>query len=90
MKTLAIGFIGAALTLALAAPSWAHVPLIKVPSLTFAGKDTCHHHRHHMTHHTRGGPGSSGDNSANTLNAQELSRVQGGGAPALAPMPPGR
>ena len=92
MKILAIGFIGAALTLALAAPSWAHTPVMKAPSLTIAGKDTCAtRHRHYMTHHhTRGGSGSASDSSANTLNAQELSRLQGGGAPAPAPMPPGR
>jgi len=90
MKTLSIGFIGAALTLALAAPSWAQGPIMKVPSLTMAGKDSCAtRHRTTKSHRTHGG-GSSSDNSANMLNAQELSRLQGGGSPAPAPMPPGR
>jgi len=88
MRTLAIGFIGAALSLALAAPSWAQGPIIKSPSLTMAGKDTCatRHRTTAKTHRTRGG-GASGDHSANMLNAQELQRLQGGGA-APAPMPP--
>ena len=90
MKTLAIGFIGATLSLALATPSWAQGPIMKAPSLTMAGKDTCAtRHRTTKTHRTRGGASSS-DNSANMLNAQELSRLQGGGAPAPGPMPPGR
>jgi hypothetical protein len=95
MRTLAIGFIGAALTLALAAPSWAQGPTMNAPSLTVAGKDTCATHHHtYKTHRTHGGSGSSSDNSANMLNALELSRLQGGAqaapAPMLrAPMPPG-
>jgi hypothetical protein len=90
MRTLAIGFIGATLTLGLAVPSWAQGPIMKGPSLTLAGKDTCAtRHRTYKTHHTRGGSGSSSsDHSANMLNAQELSRLQGS-APAPAPMPPG-
>jgi hypothetical protein len=88
MKTLAIGFIGAALPLALAAPSWAQGPVMKAPSLTMAGKDTCAtRHRTYKTHHTRGGSGSSSDHSADMLNARELQRLQGAGAPAPAPMP---
>jgi hypothetical protein len=91
MKTLAVGFVGATLSLALAAPSWAQAPMMKAPSLITAGKDTCAtRHRSYKTHHTRGGSRSSSDNSANMLNAQELQRLQGGGAPAPAPMPPGR
>jgi len=88
MKTSAVGFIGAALTLALATPSWAQGPIMKAPSLTMAGKDTCAtRHRTTKTHRTRGGSASSSDNSANQLNAQELSRLQGGSAPAPAPAP---
>ena len=92
MKPLAIGFIGAALSLALAAPSWAQGPMMKPPSLSLAGKDTCAGMRHTAkARRTRGGSASASDNSANQLNAQELSRLQGGGAsaPAPAPMPPG-
>jgi hypothetical protein len=89
MKTLAIAFIGAALTLALATPSWSQGPVMKVPSLTMAGKYTCAiRYRTNKTHRTHGG-GASSDNSANQLNAQELSRLQGG-APAPAPMRPER
>jgi hypothetical protein len=88
MKTLALGFIGAALSLAFAAPSLAQGPVMKAPSLTVAGKDTCAtRHRTYKIHHTRGGSGSSSDHSANMLNAQELQRLQGGGVPAPAPMP---
>ena len=91
MKTLAIGLIGATLTLALATPSWAQGPMMNAASLTVAGEDTCAtRHRTYKTHRTHGSSGSSSDNSANMLNAQELSRLQGGGAPAPAPMPPGR
>jgi hypothetical protein len=87
MKTLALGFVGAALTLALTAPGWAQGPMMKAPSLTMPGKDTCAtRHRTYKTHRTHGG-GASGDNSANMLNAQELSRLQGGGAPAPTPAP---
>jgi hypothetical protein len=90
MRTLAIGFIGATLTLALAAPSWAQGPVMKAPSLTMAAKDTCAtRHRTYKTHRTHGGgSGSSSDHSANMLNAQELQRLQAS-APAPAPMPPG-
>ena len=86
MRTLAIGLIGATLTLALAAPAWARGPTTKAPSLTVAGKDSCASHRHtYKTHRNRGGGGgTSADNSANMLNAQELSRLQGG---AMAPAP---
>ena len=86
MRTLAIGFIGATLTLALAAPSWAHKPMMAAPSLARVGKDSCviHHHTY-KTHRTHGGYGASSDHSDNMLNAQELSRLQGG-APASAPM----
>jgi hypothetical protein len=72
-------------------PSWAQGPMMRAPSLTMAGKDTCAtRHRTYKTHGTHGGSGSSSDHSANMLNAQELSRLQGG-APAPAPMvPPGR
>ena len=92
MKTLAIGLIGATLTLALAAPSWAQEPMMKAPSLTVAGKDACAtRHRTSKTHRTHGSSGSSSDNSANMLNAQELSRLQGGAPVAApAPMPPAR
>jgi hypothetical protein len=98
MKPLAIGFIGAVLTLALAAPSWAQGPVMKAASLTVAGKDSCAGMRHtakarRIARGTRGGSATASDNSANQLNAQELSRLQGGGAPAPAPapapMPPG-
>jgi hypothetical protein len=64
---------------------------MKGPSLTMAGKDTCAtRHRTYKTHHTRGGSGSSSDNSASQLNAQELQRLQGGGAPAPTTMRPER
>ena len=95
MKTFALGFIGAALSVALTMPSWAQGPTIKAASLSVAGKDTCAGHRHvsKARRAARGGSASASDNSANELNAQELSRLQGGGAsapvPAPAPMPPG-
>ena len=91
MKALAIGFIGAALSVALTVPSWAQGPMMKAASVSVAGKDICAtRHRTTKTHRTRGGSASASDNSANELNAQELSRLQGGGTSAPAPMPPGR
>jgi hypothetical protein len=94
VKNLAIGFIGVALTLALAAPSWAQGRVTNAPTATtvsltaMAGKDACA--SRHKTHSTRRSSGASSDNQANQLNAQELARLQAGGAPAPAPMPMGR
>ena len=88
MRILAIGFTGAALTLSLVAPTWAQgsgtkTPLAATaPSSPTAGGNACA-----TRHKGRKGSGASSDNQANTLNAQELARLQGG-APAPAPMAP--
>jgi hypothetical protein len=89
MRNLTIGFIGVALPLALAAPTWAQAPATNAPSptvaplTTMAEKNTCTT-RH--KHYGRAGGGTSGDHSANALNAQELSRLQGGAPPPPPPM----
>ena len=94
MKNLAIGFVGVALTLA---PRCAqlgaglgHERANSDDGLIDAdGRERLCASRH-KTHSTRRSSGASSDNQANQLNAQELARLQAGGAPAPAPMPMGR
>ena len=89
MKTLVIGFIGVTLTLALAPPTWAQAPATNAPpsaaapSPPVAGKTSSGPTRHSYRAHSH-----RGYSEADTLNAQELARLQGR-APAPAPITPG-
>jgi hypothetical protein len=67
------------------APAPAAAPA-KAPAKASAGRMSTRRFKHNVVHHRRGHM-SAGDQTTEQLNAQELARISGGGAPAPAPMP---